>query len=206
VQARDREPGGSFASAPFTEQGAGPDPTQHATFTVPMAKDNLGRTLWSDLHYSELDQGKPNPRVVLSVQRAVLAGNGEVLGVLRVALLTTELDAISRLKVDASDPHDPHRIALLAVSMNEGHEARLVARIGPKDRIEAVGDDLRIVPDHPPAEIAALLQSPLVRGLDPEHPNRGGALWVGGERYLATLRELSSARARASTTRRWVTA
>jgi len=77
--------------------------------------------------------------------------------------------------------------------MNEGHDARLVARIGPSDRIEAVGDDLRIAPDHPPAEIAALLRSPLVHGLDPDHPNRGGALWVNGERYLATLRELSVA-------------
>ena len=193
VQARERAPGGGFASAPFMDHGPGPDPTEHSTFTVPMVKQNLGRTLWSDLHYSELDQGQANPRVVLSVQCAVPAADGAVLGVLRVALLTTELDAISRLKVDPGDPHDPHRIALLAVSMNDGHDARLVARIGSNDRIEAVGDDLRIAPDHPPPEIAALLSSPLVRGLDPEHPNRGGALEVGGVRYLATLRELSVA-------------
>ncbi len=195
VQARERAPGGGFASARFEAHGAAPDPTQHATFSVPMMQGNAGRTLWSDLHYSELDQGKPEPRVVLSVQRALKDASGQVLGVLRVALLTTDLDAISRLKVDPADPNDPHRIALLAVSMDAGHDARLVARINPKDRVQLVGDDLRIAPDHPPAEIAALLASPLVHGLDPRHPNRGGVVWANGQRYLATLRELSGAQA-----------
>ncbi|HEX3854047.1 MAG TPA: adenylate/guanylate cyclase domain-containing protein [Polyangiaceae bacterium] len=193
VQSRERAPNGAFDSAPFAAVGPGIDPTEHATFSVPIAQANTGNVLWSDLHYSELDQGLPNPRVVLSVQQAVRALDGRVVGVVRVALLTTDLDAISRLKVETANPDDPHRIALLAVSMGEAHDARLVARISPKDRIELVGDDLRVAPAHPPAEIAALLASPLVHGLDPKHPNAGGVLLVKGERYLATLRELSLA-------------
>ena len=193
AQTRERAPGGAFDSVPFAAGGSGIDPTAHATFSVPIAQANTGNVLWSDLHYSELDQGQPNPRVVLSVQQAVRAADGRVVGVLRVALLTTDLDAISRLKVEPTNAEDPHRIALLAVSMGGTHDARLVARISPKDRIELVGDDLRVAPAHPPAEIAALLASPLVHGLDPEHPNAGGVLLVKGERYLATLRELSLA-------------
>jgi adenylate cyclase len=195
VQSRDRAPGGGFDSAHFEDHGPAPDPTEDATFSVPLARENAGRTLWSDLHYSELDQGQAEPRVVLSVQRALTDGSGQVLGVMRVALLTTDLDAISRLKVDPADPNDPHRIALLAVSMNSGHDARLVARINPKDRVQLEGNDLRIAPDHPPAEIAALLASPLVHELDPKHPNRRGVVWANGQRYLATLRELSGAQA-----------
>ena len=193
VRSRDRALGGGFASVGFVEHGSAADPTLHPTFCVPIARKNSGRALWSDLHYSELDQGKVSPRVVLSVQRALSDESGRVIGVLRVALLTTDLDAISRLKVDTADPNDPHRIALLAVSTSDQHDAHLVARLGPKDRLEQVGDDLRFSPDHPPAEIAALLASPLVRALDPQHPNRGGTLWVNGQRYLATLRELSVA-------------
>jgi adenylate cyclase len=193
VRARERAPGAGFDAGPFVVIGAAPDPTEQATFSVPMAQANGGKALWSDLHYSELDQGLRQPRVVLSVQQTVRAADGRVVGVLRVGLLTSDLDAISRFKVDPTDPDDPHRIALLAVDMSGGHNARLVARINPRDRIEAVGDDLRIVPVHPPAEVAALLASPLVHGLDPKHPNTGGAVLVRGERYLATLRELSVA-------------
>ena len=190
---RERAPGGGFDSVPFAAAEQAQDPTEAATFSVPIARANTGRALWSDLHYSELDQQQANRRVVLSVQQTVADPAGKVVGVLRVALLTTDLDAISQLKVDPLDARDPHRVALLAVGSN--HDAQLVARIGPKDRIELVVNDLRVVPEHPPAEIAALLASPLVHGLDPRHPNAGGVISVDGERYLATLRELSSAQA-----------
>ncbi len=193
LQTRDRKPDAVFDATPFVDRGIGDDPTAHATFSVPITRQNSGRMLWSDLHYSELDAGQPKARVVLSVQQSVVDALGRVVGVVRIGLLTTDLDAISRLKVDPTDANDPHQIALLAVSAAGTHDARLVARIGPTDRIELVGDDLRVTPDHPPPEIAALLASPLVRGLDPKHPKAGGELRVNGQRYLATLRELSVA-------------
>jgi len=105
-----------------------------------MVQQNAGRTLWSDLHYSELDQGKPEPRVVLSVQRALSDASGQVLGVLRVALLTTDLDAISRLKVDPADPNDPHRIALLAFHTHTRAEEHAVILVRDLDPIEITAE------------------------------------------------------------------
>jgi adenylate cyclase len=193
AQTRDRPLGSAFDQVPFVDSGPAQDPTRQATFSVPIANKNTGRVLWSDLHYSEIDAGLPNPRVVLSVQQAVLDPRGSVLGVLRVALLTTDLDAISKLRVDSGNPNDLHRIALLAVSPSGARRARLVARLSANDRIELVGQDLRFVPDRPTPEMAELLASPLMRDLDPEHPNAEGEFRVNGQRYLATLRELSVA-------------
>lgn len=193
LQARERKPDSAFDDVPFADRGRAEDPTKQATVSVPIMRQNAGRLLWSDLHYSELDAGKPSQRVVLSVQKSIQDALGHIIGVVRVALLTTDLDAISKLKVDPTDAHDPHQIALLAVSASGAHDARLVARIGAKDRIELVGNDLRFAAVEPPPEIAALLASPLVHGLDPKHPKAGGELTVNGQRYLATLRELSVA-------------
>lgn len=189
VSARERPRGGSFGATPLAPRGAGADPTAHPTFSVIAARRNRGRAVWSDLHYSELDAG----RVVLSVQKATMDASSHFAGVVRVGLLTTDLDAIARVKVDEANPNDPHRVALMSVSSSDASAARLVARVGADDKVVLLDDELRIVPDHPPKEIAALLSSPLVMGLDPEHPNGGGALVVDGSRYLATLRELSSA-------------
>ena len=191
VQQRDLGDGTSFAGAPLVPVGPGTDPTLHPTFSVIAGRALRGRPIWSDLHYSELDQGAADRRVVLSVQRAVEDGVGRFVGVARVGLLTTDLDAI--VKGSAStEPDDPHRVALLAVSSVD-RTARLVARVAPDDHLETVGDELRVASEHPPPEIAALLASPLVHGLDPAHPGGGGLLDVGGERYLATLEELSVA-------------
>jgi adenylate cyclase len=131
---------------------------------------------------------------VLSVQKAIEDPSGRFLGVLRVGLLPRELDAITRLKVDEGDPRDPHRVALLAVDEGPPRGVHLVAKVDPADHPAVFGEALRVVSDRPPPDIAALLASPLVAGLDPSHPNGGGVLEVQGERYLATLRELKLGR------------
>src|SRR5205085_1004439 len=107
-------------------------------------------------------------------------------GVARIGLLTNELDAVARSVKRGVD--DPHLVALFAVP-TEGETASLVARVDPSDRIAPVGDDLRVISERPAAPIAALLASPLIRGLDPEHPTRDGSVMVGDERYLVTIRE-----------------
>jgi adenylate cyclase len=188
---RVHAPGAAFDAAAWTPLGAAADPTEHPTFSVITARENLGRTLWSDLHYSELSPASA-PRVVLSVQRALLDDHDRLLGVVRVALLTDDLDAIVQSS-SGSMAHDPHQVALLAVSSHAGSPARLVARVDPRDRVMELDHELRVVSDHAPPAIAALLESPLVRDLDPERPNAGGVLVVGGEPYWATLRELSIA-------------
>lgn len=180
-----------------TQTWTAPDPTMHPTFRVSAAAGPGNGPIWSDLHFSELDAGSPTPRVVLTVQKGVWDGAGEFLGVTRVGLLTTDIDAISELgsgprhEVGGSEPSA--RVALLAVSADENAPARLVARVDPDDRVVAIADELRIAPAHAPAEVAALLDSALVRGLDPERPSREGRLRIGGEDWLATLSALSIA-------------
>lgn len=169
-----------------------PDPTLHPTFRASAALGPAGGALWSDLHYSELDAGRPAPRVVLTVQKGLWLESGEFLGVARVGLLTTDVDAITESSPEASlGGEQGSRIALLATSSSDAR-ARLVARVDPDDQVIPIGDDLRVVPAHPPAEVAALLDSPIVQGLDPECPARDGSLEVEGETWLATLSPLST--------------
>jgi len=186
-----------FAVAGIAQTWAAPDPTLHPTFRVSAAGGASGAPVWSDLHFSELDAGSPEPRVVLTVQNGVWDGAGTFLGVARVGLLTTDLDAISELGSDprrrgASSSPAP-RVALLAVSSDASAPARLVARVDPEDSVVAIGGELRIAPAHAPPEVAALLDSALVRELDPERPSREGRLRIGGEDWLATLSALSIA-------------
>src|SRR2546430_2006593 len=57
------------------------DPTTHDTFKSSAAEDARGHALWSDLHWSEL--GGAERRVVMTVQKAITAQDGKLLGVLR---------------------------------------------------------------------------------------------------------------------------
>jgi adenylate cyclase len=189
--ATSRDRAGATFLAPLVPAGAATDPTAHPTFSTLAAKSRAGRAIWSDLHYAEADAALPTAerRVVLSIQKAVFDAAGTFLGVLRVSLATHELDAI--VGKNPSDPDDPHRVVLLSV---DGPRVNLVARLGPTDRMTEVDGGLRFTPERPSAELAALLASPLVQGLDAVHPSARGAVTVGGERFLATLRELDLGR------------
>jgi adenylate cyclase len=61
-------------------------------------------------------------------------------------------------------------------------EGRLVARLDPSDRLDLVGDDLRVFPAHMPPEIESALA----------HPGRSGPFRAGGVDYLATFRPLQN--------------
>jgi adenylate cyclase len=169
------------------------DPTAHPTYAVSVERGPGAEPVWSDLHLSELDVGSAEPRVVLTVQRAIWDEQQRLRGVARVGLLTTDLDAITEPTPTAgSEPAAP-RIVLLAVSARSAAPARLVTRVSPEDGVASIDGELRIEPHAPPPEVAALLDSPLVRQLDPECPRAEGALSVHGERWLATLSPLSIA-------------
>ena len=185
--------GDAFAGPSSKASFSVPDPTLHPTFRASAAQGPAGAALWSDLHYSELDAGRPAPRVVLTVQKGLWLASGEFIGVARVGLLTSDVDAITETGPEATlglGQVSVVRIALLAVSESDAR-ARLVTRLAPEDRVVPIGDDLRVVPAHPSPEVAALLDSPIVRGLDPECPARDGSLQVSGETWLATLSPLS---------------
>src|SRR5262249_13510190 len=74
--------------------GAPPDPTEHLTFKTTASSPIYGHAVWSDLSYTELDERLPEPqqRVVVTVMKAVEDQGGRFVGVVRVAILTREID------------------------------------------------------------------------------------------------------------------
>ena len=180
---RERAEGDPFASGTLREGTPAEDPTRSATFEVAAARVQEGRPLWSDLHWSELDPG-PERRVVMTVQEAVFGPRGDFAGVVRVGLLTDQIDRITQAHVDPADAADPHRVFLCDA------QGRLLARLGADDRLALSGDDLRFVPKNPPAAVSAALGLPLLAHMAPGE-DATSDLVVDGRRYLATFRGLA---------------
>jgi adenylate cyclase len=168
----DREPGLTVS-----------DPTSHLTFTTPASKDYYGHLLWSDLHWSELDNTQPQEdrKVEVSVQQTVSDVSGKFAGVIRVGLLAEQLDRAVQLKLTSGEEHDPHRIFLC------DPEGRLITRGIGSDQVSESGDDLRIAPKDLAPEVASALADPKLRA--------GGEVVSGhfrrhGEEFLTTFRIL----------------
>ncbi len=163
-----------------------PDPTEHLTFRTPASRDQLGNLLWSDLHWSEVDAEMPaeKRRVEVSVQQSLQDPGGEFLGVLRVGLLTRELDRAVQVRLAPPDAPDPHRIFICDT------EGRLITRLAEGDLVQAVGDDLRVMPVRPPGEIVAALAEPGLRRIGPDFPSCFGSLLHDGEEFLVSFRTL----------------
>jgi adenylate cyclase len=170
-EVRQREAEGALSSGVLRREPKGTDPTAHPTFSTTISREFHGKPIWSDLSYSELDSALPQAerRVVVTVQKAVHDSAGRFVGVLRVGLLTRTIDALPRSWTRGSE-----RIILCDA------EGRLVARLDPADRLELMGDDLRVVASNTPPDVAVAL----------EHAGRSGAARVGGANYLVTFREL----------------
>jgi adenylate cyclase len=204
VRRRDADP--SLAGTPFARSPIGHDPTQHPTFAVVTSKRLWGVPVWSDLHWSESDSDLPEGerRVVVSVQKTVDDVHGAFLGVLRVALLTDELDAIASAKGSPSEPEDVARVVLLAAT-EDRRGVRLLARVAGHGRVASIpsADEIRVVAETPPQDVAALLASPVVQKLDPVAPRANGVLSIDGEPWLATLRPIDVGR---GGTRGWAVA
>ena len=179
---RRRPRGGGVAEGPWTVEGAAADPTRHATFLAAASKSVRGAPIWSDLAWSQLDDGVPpeRRRVVVSVQKAVEDGEGRLLGVARAALLASAIDSVSELR---GAEGDAHRVFIADA------DGRLITRLSPGDRLTLVGDDLRIAPERLPQPVALALQGPLLD--DGQGVERTGELMVDGERWLATFRALA---------------
>jgi adenylate cyclase len=178
----ERTADGPFAASTAEEAAPTRDPTERATFEVAAARAQAGRPLWSDLHWSELDSGAQR-RIVMTVQQAVFT-HGAFAGVVRVGLLTEQIDRLTRVRVDEANAADPHRIFLCDA------QGRLLGRLGPQDRLELSGDDLRFVPTDPPPEVMAALSLPLLSRVH-AGTDVTSDLVVGGRRYLATFRGLA---------------
>jgi len=80
----------------------------------------------------------------VSVQKAILDAGETFLGVLRVGLLTGDLDALAEERID-DDPRGPRRIAIMAMASGAAGRAHLVATVKPDDRMAVVDGDLPFV-------------------------------------------------------------
>ncbi len=189
------EPGAPLpAPAAATPRSLGEvtDPTADLTFAVIAERSLRGRLVWSDLHYAEADRHLPQDqrRIVLTAQKAVFDARGQLAGVLRCGLLTDDLDAVAGRKIDPGSA-DAQRLAVVARTGRGKLE--LVTRPSPNDRIEPIDGDLRVVPASLPAELAALLDSPLAAKLDAGAERVAGAIEVGGVPWRATITRMPPA-------------
>jgi adenylate cyclase len=185
---RELEPTSRFSALPLRRQSGAviSDPTLHATFVTPAREDFSGRLLWSDLHWSQLDAELPEAqrRVEVSVQQAVTDEAGEFLGVLRVGLLTQQLDRAVQLNLAPAGQTDPHRIFICD---SAGH---LVTRLSPSDQLQDFDGDLRVTPVSLSPEIAGALADPKLRAVDENSPSSSGHFHFNGQEFLTTFRAL----------------
>jgi adenylate cyclase len=185
VYVRDRSAGGPLLEAPLELRGnLVANPTEHPTFRTTVSAPFYGRTLWTDLHWSELDADLPpgRRRVEVAVLKAIEDREGAFLGVLRVGLLTEQVDELTRRESAERAPH------VVFICDEEG---RLVSRLAGADRLREEGDgSLRVDPATEPPEVRLAVAEPMVRAVRAGHPVASGQFVSGGRRFLATFREL----------------
>jgi adenylate cyclase len=161
------------------------DPTLHPTFVTPASAALRRQLVWSDLSYLELDNPRPESerRVVVTVMKAVLDPAGEVVGVIRAALLEERLDrTIKDHEKQAGQIGFPVK---LFIADGEG---RLITRLAPSDPLRDVGEDtLRVVPKEPPSEISRALSALGSQG----EKARGASFELGGRRFLVSYKDLT---------------
>jgi adenylate cyclase len=180
---RRRARGAGLLDAPFQREWGAIDPTTHPTFETTVSQTIYGRSIWSDLSFSELDASLPTAerRVVVTVQKAVEDAPGHFAGVVRVGLLTNTIDDLPRM-----DTSESQRVFL---SDLQGH---LVARSAPADTVEPIGDDLRVVAPRLRPEVAAALNGLRLHGLPGGRPERSERLIVDGSPFLVTYRAIEN--------------
>jgi adenylate cyclase len=192
VDVRARPPGSYALRAVAFARAASPgeDPTVHPTFASTLQHHRFSSDpLWTDLHYAELDARLPEAdrRVVVTVMKVLEDDAGRFLGVIRVGLLTTALDRVARLRVDANDPADPHRVFLADA------DGRLITRLHSEQKFEEEKGDLRAAAEGLPEEMRVALAHPALRRVSPEDPVGFGRFDVGGRAFLVSALNLRGA-------------
>ena len=90
-------------------------------------------SLWSDLHWSQLDADPEHREIEVSVQQTIENASDKFAGVIRVGLLAQQLDRAVQLKLTPAEEPDPHRIFLA------DREGRLITRGVGSDRAAGFG-------------------------------------------------------------------
>ena len=160
------------------------DPTQHLTFSTPASEANAGELLWSDLSFTELDARLPEKRrrVVVTVMKAINDNNNRFLGVLRIGLLTEQLDGVMAKE---SAENAPHQIFIC------DSDGRLITRVHRDDRlVEDADEALRVASKHLPPEVQAALRHPSLGRVNADRLSTSGELTAGGRRFFVSFRGL----------------
>jgi len=187
VRERNRPSNGSLLGVPLLLRAdrRGQDPTDDPTFRTTVSAPFYGRTIWTDLYSPVQDEDLPpeKRRVAVAALKAIQDRTGEFLGVLRVGLLTEQVDELMRRE---SAERAPHRIFIC------DEEGRLVTRLTSADRLreESDGVSLRVDPATAPPEVRLALADPMLAEVAANHPVVSGSVVSAGRRYLATFRAL----------------
>jgi adenylate cyclase len=180
---RKRAADGALFSAPIVEECTATDPTLHPTFSTPAREDERDRLLWSDLHYADADEFPDKDRPVrVSVQKAIFRDDGKFAGVLRAGIDTSGIDKLATIKLTGAKD-DPHRVFIC------DDQGRLITRLSPEDKLEEMGDDLRVSSSQAPPEVKLALARPELKEVNATTP-RSGRFTLDGEDYLFTFRAL----------------
>jgi adenylate cyclase len=175
-------------SRPFvaTAAIAATDPTRHPTFQAAVQSDLYGQLIWTDLHWSQIDDILPEEqrRVEVSVQKAIEAAPGQFAGVLRIGLMKAQIDGAVRQHITAPNETDPH---LIFICDNEG---RLITGFGNRNHVTISGDDLRIGTNEVPPVVARALREPVLERVGGAMPTAATSFQFNNKDYLCTFANL----------------
>ncbi|HZR29993.1 MAG TPA: adenylate/guanylate cyclase domain-containing protein [Terriglobales bacterium] len=160
------------------------DPTDHLTFRTPSDRNNYGTLLWTDLHWSQLNEFLSERRVEVSTLKTIDDSSSEFAGVLRIGLMKKQIDLATQVHLAASGANDPHRVFLC------DRRGRLITGFGAQDRVVESEDEVRIAAANLPPPVVAALQQPWLKTVDAEHPVAAGSFRLGSITYLCTFRAL----------------
>ena len=159
------------------------DPAANDTFTTPSAKNFYGQLLWTDLHWSWLDEALPQKqrRIEVSVLKAIEYPAGHFIGVLRIGLFKTEIDKA----IDMPSAVDTHTHSIFLCDS----DGRLIAISGTSGYVTS-GDDIRRSAAGAPHQVIAALQLPVLRKEMPDSPPATDQFAISGTTFLCTFRSL----------------
>lgn len=186
-QVRARSAENDLFGTPFSEaQTKIIDPTTGLTFTTPANRQFTEKSLWSDLHWSQIDQDIPeNMRnVEVSLQRTVTDAKGNFLGVLRVGLFENQIERITKFTLMTQDLIDPYIIFITDRS------GELITRLNFQDTLRLVDGNLRFSSTHAPPQVQLSLKDPVLNLVSESSPLHSSQFDYRGDTYLVTYRQI----------------
>ena len=173
------------------------DPTTHFTFQTTADRNHYdptsddaaikhGMLIWTDLHWSQIDETLPEAqrRVEMSAQKVIEDSQNHFAGVLRVGLMKSQIDGAVQQHITGPGEPDQHLIFLC------DNEGRLITGFGLRDQITVLGDDLRIDPEGVPDVVRRALRERALKDIDADQQLAKTSFQMGGKDYLCTFRYL----------------